>query len=94
MNNLRRIKFRLGQPNASICDYEGMSEKERKEQFDEKDGYLHIFTNESYWDDAVHQYCIKVIGIVEDCSGRIYKVFPENILFVKESDVDWKNEIR
>lgn len=94
MNSLRKIKFKLGQPNASICDYEGMSEEERKEQFNEKEGYLHIFANESYWDDATHQYYIKVIGIVEDCSGKVYKVFPENIMFVNEIDVDWKNKIR
>ena len=94
MNNLRRIKFKLGQPNASICDYEGMSDDEKQEQFVEKEGYLHVFTSESYWDDAVQQYYIKAIGIVEDYSGKVYKVFPDNIVFLKGCDVDWKNEIR
>ena len=92
MDSLRKVRFILGMPNASIGDYE--SEPDEEKYTKEREGYFHCFGNCPFWDSDSNHYRDRIMGIVEEGSGNVYEVFPENIEFVQENGVDWRNVVR
>ena len=82
MNTLRKVKFKLETPGASLGDYEGMPEDEIVELTNERNGYFHIFGNVPFWDAVSGSYRDRVMGIVEEAkTGKVFNVYPENIMF-------------
>ena len=89
MATLRKVKFTLAVPGSSIGDCEN-----EEETLTERKGLFHCFGNDLIWDEGRSCFLERMMGFIEEeISGKIHKVFPENIVFEKD-DKDWMNNVR
>ena len=91
MDTLRKVKFTMAIPGASVDDYE--TEQSAQEAMKERWGLFHCFGNNLVWDEKKSCFHERLMGFIEEDSGQICKVFPENIIF-KNDDMDWMNNVR
>lgn len=91
MDTLRKVKFTMAIPGASVSDYE--TEQSAQEALKERNGLFHCFGNELVWDGSKSCFLERLMGFVEEESGQMQKVFPENIFFEKD-DKSWMNNVR
>ena len=91
MDTLRKVKFTMAIPGASMSDYE--TEQTAQDALKERSGLFHCFGNELVWDENKSCFLERLMGFVEEDSGQMQKVFPENIFFEKD-DKSWMNNIR
>ncbi len=90
METLKKVKFTLAVPGASIGDYEN-----EEENLVERKGLFHCFGNDLIWDENRSCFHERLMGFVEeDISGQIHKVFPENIIFEKDCSMNRGNEVK
>lgn len=82
MDTLRKVSFKLETPGTSLGDYEDMPEDEIVELTNERNGYFHVFGNVPFWDAVSGSYRDRIMGIIEEAkTGKVFTVFPENIIF-------------
>ncbi len=91
MDTLRKVKFKLAVPGASIGDYE--TEQAEQEALKERRGLFYCFGNDLVWDENRSCFLERLMGFIEEDSGQMQKVYPENIIFEKD-DKDWMNNVR
>lgn len=86
MENLRKIKFTLeghgilGYEKPGFFDYD--KEKEHDDAVKVRRGMFHAFGTDIH--HVENQYLPISCAIVEDEDGKVYKINPENVTFIKD----------
>lgn len=85
MEKLRKVIFTLAVPGLSIMDYDIEDPSIAEEKMREREGLFHALGNDPFWDTESSCWRDRTVGYVEEVStGKIHKVYPENIKFIKD----------
>lgn len=84
MNNLRKVQFNLGEAKCEDYTY-GDMESDSSGILKERQGWFHCWGEAVHSDNETGQNLQETIAVVEEInSGKIYKVDPNTIVFLKD----------